>query len=323
MINLGRGDDKEVIIDVEHSNPKDDNLIEHNKTAQILRINTDVFHFETLLCKAFKKFYYLSQIDVDVLTKHIPGFKTFKEYKDDWIHEWNNGIPWVDERPWTDDGVWTKPTNNIDHKCEPLRFKSEHAKWPTCNWKEDGYCNQGDLPGMIREGNSIRYQDYEWYETFEDSKLKNEALINKVTLEGLMNEGEEASDDAIMDHNAEKEKQGWFDKYELIKDDDDDIVIIEQSVKVNQKARILELKRRNHKDYCSDNPYAVSIKEDTAYSCPELHSSSTMERSIRGIQKNSYAIIKYKSWNILEYNNHGAHAKKPQYAVLNSFNTAY
>ncbi|GJX00068.1 hypothetical protein Tco_0183981, partial [Tanacetum coccineum] len=190
--NRRRGDDKEVIIDVEHSNPKDDNLIEHNKTAQILRINTDVFHFETLLCKAFKKFYYLSQIDVDVLTKHIPGFKTFKEYKDDWIHEWNNGIPWVDERPWTDDGVWTKPTNNIDHKCEPLRFKSEHAKWPTCNWKEDGYCNQGDLPGMIREGNSIRYQDYEWYETFEDSKLKNEALINKVTLEGLMNEGEEA-----------------------------------------------------------------------------------------------------------------------------------
>nr|GEW16292.1 hypothetical protein [Tanacetum cinerariifolium]GEW49334.1 hypothetical protein [Tanacetum cinerariifolium] len=41
------------------------------------------------------------------------------------------------------------------------------------------------------------------------------------------------------------------------------ILIIEQIVKVNQKARILELKRRNHEEHCSDNQYAVSIKEDT------------------------------------------------------------
>nr|GEU65306.1 ribonuclease H-like domain-containing protein [Tanacetum cinerariifolium] len=32
-------------------------------------------------------------------------------------------------------------------------------------------------------------------------------------------------------------------------------VIIEQRVKVNQKARIMELKQRNHEDYCSDIPY--------------------------------------------------------------------
>ncbi|GJR85857.1 hypothetical protein Tco_0209868 [Tanacetum coccineum] len=53
--------------------------------------------------------------------------------------------------------------------------------------------------------------------------------------------------------------------------------IIEQRVKVNQKAHILELKRRNHKDYCSDNLYAVSIKEDMMYLFPELHSASTKE----------------------------------------------
>ncbi|GKB41186.1 hypothetical protein Tco_0886128 [Tanacetum coccineum] len=90
-----------------------------------------------------------------------------------------------------------------------------------------------------------------------------------------------------------------------------DIVIIEQRVKVNQKARILELKRRNHEEHCSDNLYAVSIKEDTAYLCPKLHSASTKRRSIRRIQMKPYAVFKYKSWNILEYNNHGAHAKKP------------
>ncbi|GJS17423.1 hypothetical protein Tco_0411895 [Tanacetum coccineum] len=47
-------------------------------------------------------------------------------------------------------------------------------------------------------------------------------------------------------------------------------LIIEQRVKVNQKARILELKRRNHEEHCSDNIYAVSIKDDTTYPCPKL-----------------------------------------------------
>ncbi|GJS73318.1 hypothetical protein Tco_0706159 [Tanacetum coccineum] len=52
-----------------------------------------------------------------------------------------------------------------------------------------------------------------------------------------------------------------------------------------QKARILELKRRYFKDYYSDNQYAVSIKEDTAYPC--LHSPKTTKetRSIRRIQR--------------------------------------
>ncbi|GJW32632.1 retrovirus-related pol polyprotein from transposon TNT 1-94 [Tanacetum coccineum] len=45
-----------------------------------------------------------------------------------------------------------------------------------------------------------------------------------------------------------------------------------------QKARILELKRRYFEDYCSDNQYAVSIKEDTAYPC--LHSPKTTKETI-------------------------------------------
>ncbi|GJT41147.1 hypothetical protein Tco_0941012 [Tanacetum coccineum] len=40
-----------------------------------------------------------------------------------------------------------------------------------------------------------------------------------------------------------------------------------------QKARILELKRRYFEDYYSEDQYAVSIKEDTAYPC--LHSPKT------------------------------------------------
>ncbi|GJS20104.1 hypothetical protein Tco_0448736 [Tanacetum coccineum] len=53
--------------------------------------------------------------------------------------------------------------------------------------------------------------------------------------------------------------------------------IIDQRVKVNQKARILELKRRNYEEYRSDILYAISIKEDTGYPCLELHSASTKE----------------------------------------------
>ncbi|GJZ78123.1 hypothetical protein Tco_0642795 [Tanacetum coccineum] len=90
------GNDKEMITDNELSNPRDDNLIKENEVAQIFRIDTDLFDFDTPLCQAFKEFNYLSQIDVNVLTKDIHGFKTYEKYKDDWIYEWNKGLPWVD-----------------------------------------------------------------------------------------------------------------------------------------------------------------------------------------------------------------------------------
>ncbi|GJU04083.1 hypothetical protein Tco_1114421 [Tanacetum coccineum] len=140
-----RGDDEEVITNNELSNPRDDNFIEENEIAQIFRIDTDIFGFETPLCEAFTESNYLSQIDID-----------------------------VNERPWTDDGVWTEPINNICHECNPLRFKNRTAKWPTY---------------------------YEWYDTIEDSGLKEEALINKKILEESMNVMKESSDNE-WDHDS-------------------------------------------------------------------------------------------------------------------------
>ncbi|GJR21785.1 hypothetical protein Tco_0970312 [Tanacetum coccineum] len=92
--------------------------------------------------------------------------------------------------------LYTEPINNIHHPWKPLHFKKGAAKWSTCNWKEDGYCNTGDLPDLIREGNSNRYQDYEWYAIIEDSELKEEALNNKAILDELMKNDEESSNDA-------------------------------------------------------------------------------------------------------------------------------
>ncbi|GJR48478.1 hypothetical protein Tco_1316581 [Tanacetum coccineum] len=37
------------------------------------------------------------RIDTNLLTKDIEGFKTYEDYKDDWIYEWNKDVPWDHE----------------------------------------------------------------------------------------------------------------------------------------------------------------------------------------------------------------------------------
>ncbi|GKB02421.1 hypothetical protein Tco_0830510 [Tanacetum coccineum] len=56
-------------------------------------IDANLFNFETPMCKAFKEFNYLLQIDPDLLTKDIEGFKTNEDYKNDWIYLWNKDVP--------------------------------------------------------------------------------------------------------------------------------------------------------------------------------------------------------------------------------------
>ncbi|GJV00046.1 hypothetical protein Tco_1329316 [Tanacetum coccineum] len=68
---------------------------DEDEVAGVFRIDTNIFDFETPMCKAFNEFNYLLQIDLDLLTKDIMGFKTYEDYKDDWIYEWNENVPWV------------------------------------------------------------------------------------------------------------------------------------------------------------------------------------------------------------------------------------
>ncbi|GJX19102.1 hypothetical protein Tco_0221779 [Tanacetum coccineum] len=142
------------------------------------------------------------------------GFKTYEDYKTTWYYEWNNEVPWVDEKPWLEDGIGKEPTDDICYECKPLHFKSGHVEWPTCNWREDGYCNEGGLPGMIRVGNMIYFQDYEWYEGLEDGDLKEETL-KKAILEGSWR------------HENRKGKNFYSWLKESFGDDDDDIKDIE------------------------------------------------------------------------------------------------
>ncbi|GJY27349.1 hypothetical protein Tco_0402075 [Tanacetum coccineum] len=77
-----RGNDEVELTNEESSDSEDE-----DEVAKIFRIETNVFNFETPLCRAFKEFNYLLQINPDVLIKNIDGFKTYEEYKDDWIYE--------------------------------------------------------------------------------------------------------------------------------------------------------------------------------------------------------------------------------------------
>ncbi|GJZ73973.1 hypothetical protein Tco_0638119 [Tanacetum coccineum] len=147
-----RGDDEVELTDEEFSDNEDE-------VAEVFSIDTNIFDFKTPMCKTFKEFNYLLQIDPDLLTKDIEGFKTYEEYKDDWIYEWNRDVPWVDEKPWTDVGVWTEPT-----------------------------------PVKHYFGKSLHYQDYEWYEVLKDCELKEQALRNKAIIGGLISDDESCND---------------------------------------------------------------------------------------------------------------------------------
>ncbi|GKE87863.1 hypothetical protein Tco_1565338, partial [Tanacetum coccineum] len=61
-------------------------------------------------------------------------------------------------------------------------------------WKNDGYYNGGNLPGAYIVGDSLHYQDYEWYEALKDSELKEQALRNKANMEGLISDDESSND---------------------------------------------------------------------------------------------------------------------------------
>ncbi|GKD45023.1 hypothetical protein Tco_1269668, partial [Tanacetum coccineum] len=93
-----KGDNEVELTDEESSNDEDD-------IAEVFRIDTNIFDYETPLCSAFKDFHYLLEVDPDLLTMDIIGFKTYEDYKDDWIYEWNKDVPWVNEKPWTNAGV--------------------------------------------------------------------------------------------------------------------------------------------------------------------------------------------------------------------------
>ncbi|GJU07158.1 hypothetical protein Tco_1123588 [Tanacetum coccineum] len=149
-----RGNDEVVLSNREVSDLKDEINNDEHEIAEVFRIETNLFDYETPLCAKFNEFNYLLKAD---------------------------------------NRLWEEPTP-VEHYYVPFSFKSGHSEWPTCSWKDDGYCNGGNLPGAFRVGNMLRYQDLEWYEALEDGKLKDEALQNKAIMERVININKESCD---------------------------------------------------------------------------------------------------------------------------------
>ncbi|GKB81210.1 hypothetical protein Tco_0948105 [Tanacetum coccineum] len=128
------------------SNLEESNKDEEQEISEIFRIETNLLSYETPLCTEFNEFIYLLKVDP----------------------------------PWSEDGI---PYEIGDHICEPFRFKNGKAKWPAYSSNEDGFCNGGELPGMVRVGYMTYIQDHNWYNDLMDGDLKEEALEQKAIYE--------------------------------------------------------------------------------------------------------------------------------------------
>nr|GEV83825.1 reverse transcriptase domain-containing protein [Tanacetum cinerariifolium] len=138
----------------DHEETEDNNdpdVIEN--VPEIFKINDDLFKFDSPLC-----------------------IKTYDEYE----QKLNNKTQGLVE-PWSDNGV---PYQLCDHVCEPYRFKNGRAKWHTCTSDIDGFCNGGELSGMVRVGCMTYFQCHEWYDELADGKFKDEILAVKAIIEG-------------------------------------------------------------------------------------------------------------------------------------------
>ncbi|GJR95048.1 hypothetical protein Tco_0267222 [Tanacetum coccineum] len=142
--------------------------------TDIFKIEGNLFDYKTPLCKAFNDFNYLLKIDKDQFTFDIQGIGTYEEY------ELNNPMTMDLGEPWLDNGV---PYQLFDHIYEPYRFKNGITKWPTYSSDIDGFCNGGELPGIVRVRNMTYFQDYKWYDELANGKLKDETLMHKARVE--------------------------------------------------------------------------------------------------------------------------------------------
>nr|GEU75870.1 hypothetical protein [Tanacetum cinerariifolium] len=124
-------------------------------------------------------------IEANIFDYESPG------YKDDWIYEWDDKAPWVNEKPWKIDGVWKEPTGvkhrsleESDLKDKALRNKAaleesmnQDDKSSNDAWNNyspiDEWCDQGDATNMEPNVNYNTYLDIG--RLFNDHTTKNES----------------------------------------------------------------------------------------------------------------------------------------------------
>ncbi|GKE87983.1 hypothetical protein Tco_1565458 [Tanacetum coccineum] len=120
-----------------------------DNVLEIIKIEDDLFNFDSPLCIAFEEFNHLLKVDLDLFTYDIQGFKTYDKY----AQELNNKTQ-GNEEPWSENG------SDID-----------------------GFCNGGELPRMVQIESMSYFQDHKWYDELLNGKLKDETLTLKTKVE--------------------------------------------------------------------------------------------------------------------------------------------
>ncbi|GJW89982.1 hypothetical protein Tco_0167535 [Tanacetum coccineum] len=76
-------DDQEGVVDEGFSDVEEANNDNEQETAEIFRIKTNLFDYETPLCIEFKGFIFLLKVDPELFTHDIERTKTYEDYKNE------------------------------------------------------------------------------------------------------------------------------------------------------------------------------------------------------------------------------------------------
>ncbi|GJT52785.1 hypothetical protein Tco_0978942 [Tanacetum coccineum] len=317
LLNCWDRNDEVELTDEEFSNDMDE-------VAEVFRIDTKLFDFETPMCKAFKEFNYILQIDPDLLTKDIEGFKTYEDYKDDWIYEWNKDVPWVDDKPWinAENHEWYEALEDSELKDEALRNKAIKNGFIKDDDNDDDDDDESRYEQMRRwniytnydDAYEINHEDNKREELCEDHEIPVCNIRRYMMINYSFNNNEE---------------------YVAVKKDEyNDFTITREEAcraclprNLSDYGRRMDGPRERNIDevggmhifwnsVCAvrariQTPIRHIHQEDTAYPC--LHSPKTIEDKAQYAvsRETQYAVFKiWNEYNILEDIKHGPYSKK-------------
>ncbi|GJZ62438.1 hypothetical protein Tco_0618575 [Tanacetum coccineum] len=268
-IYWARGDDEVELTDEESSNSNNE-----DEVAKIFRIETNVFDFETPLCRAFKEFNYILQIDPDDGKLKEEALKN-KAITDGMIDEddESSNEGW---KRWDDFEIINRDNEESENEME----HEEEERSEVFDDHERSVCN-------IRRFEMIKYsfRDDEEYMAIKENEYDDLTNTSKEAIQAyqeifrMMDERWMVSENQLLfvslliflgKHDCVEGipsvRKVW-DDWEVDRYGNANLVIMEYLAKISKKARILELKRRHLKITVLTSKYVVSIKEDTAYLC--------------------------------------------------------
>ncbi|GJW82338.1 hypothetical protein Tco_0146313 [Tanacetum coccineum] len=105
----------------------------------------------------------------------------------------------------------------------------------------DGFCNGGELPGMVRVRSMTYFHYHKWYDELVDGKLKEETLIHKVKVEeswgnATLGGHEERRDDPTLEPSVCKIRRFEMMKYSF--NVDEEYIAIKESDYLNHSSTL-------------------------------------------------------------------------------------